>query len=190
LNCGFGLSGQYYPLTRYNWSVGFNIEFAAPWLQNSFAFQRGWEAPKDQTATLQNTFSPAPDPVAGLGRRQAALALALEQEKYNFAYERIGRVIQRSLEKCTLIEKKRRLALEAINAAERRCKLEEIRLDLGQITRIDLIKAQITCTEKEIAAVEAAINLLTVEREIEQLLDLKPGELEVFARFCNNGGPL
>jgi outer membrane protein TolC len=31
LNGGFGFSGQAYPLTRYTWSVGLNIEFSSPW---------------------------------------------------------------------------------------------------------------------------------------------------------------
>ena len=190
LNCSFGLSGQNYPLSRYNWSVGLIVEFAHPWLQNSFAFQRGWEAPRDQTASLQNSFTPAPDPGAALGKRQSAISLNLEREKYTQAYERIGRMVQTSIQKCLLAENKRRLSLEALDAAERRCHLEEIRLDLGQLTRLDLIKAQLSYTEKEIACVEAAINLLSAEREFEKLLDLKPGELGQFARLCLQGGLL
>jgi hypothetical protein len=65
--------------------------------------------------------------------------------------------------------------------ANRRYRLEEIRLGLGQITRLDLMKAFINFTEKEIAAVESAINLLQMERELERLMNLAPGELAAFA---------
>ena len=187
LNGSFGLSGQNYPLSRYNWSLGLILEFAHPWLQNSFAFQRGMEAPRDQSASLQNSITPVPDPTASLGKRQSAIALDLEREKYILAYTRIGRLVQNSIQKCLLAENKRSLSLEALEAAERRCKLEEIRMDIGQLTRLDLIKAQLIYTEKEIACVEPAINLLSAERELEKLLDLKPGELEHFARSYLQG---
>ncbi|MCL2127763.1 MAG: TolC family protein [Treponema sp.] len=184
LNGGFGLSGGQYPLNRHTWSVGLNVEFASPWLQNTFAMQAGWESPRDRTAGLQNSASPLPNPAASLGKRQAALALALEQEKYALAFERTGRNARRILERCMLADRRRRLAVEAIDTAARRYGLEEIRLGLGQITRLDLIEAHIVYTEKEIAAVESAIGLLQMERELERLLDLKPGELASFARSC------
>ena len=187
LNGSFGLTGRYYPLSRYTWSVGLNVEFAGPWLQNTFAFQTGAESPADRNASLQNTASPFPDPVSSLGKKQAALALSVEQEKYALAFERTGRYAERTLERCRLTDQKRGLAVEAINMAERRYKLEEIRLGLGHITRLDLMKAHIVYTEKEIAAVESAIALLQTERELERLLDLKPGELALFASLTTGG---
>ena len=184
LNGNFGLSGKEYPLSRYNWSVGVNIDFSGPWLQNTFAFQAGLESPNDKTASLQNNASLLPNPAASLGKRQAELALSLEQEKFILAFERTGRFTARTLDRCRLADQKRRIALESIAMASRRYNLEELRLGLGQITRLDLMKAYITCTEKEITAVESAIGLLQAERELEKLLDLKPGELSVFARTC------
>jgi outer membrane protein TolC len=181
LTGGFGLSGQIYPLTRYNWSVGINIEFSSPWFQNGFAVQAGWEPPYDKTVQLQNKFTPLPDPAGALTKRQAMLALALEREKYDLAFERTGRTARRAVEKCSLIDSKRILAVEAIALAAERCRLEELRLSLGQITRIDLMETYIEYTQKEIAAVEAAAALLEAERELERFLDLRPGELAVFA---------
>jgi len=182
LNGSFALSGQDYPLSRHSWTVGLSIDFSSPWLQNTFAVQTGWESPRDRTATVQNNATPLPDPAAGMGKRQAELALSLEREKYALAFERTGRSAQRMLEKCLLLDLKRRLAVEAIDMAARRYSLEEIRLGLGQITRLELMEAYIACTEKEIAAVESAIALMNAERELERLMDLKPGELAVFAR--------
>jgi outer membrane protein TolC len=185
LNGSFGLSGQHYPLNRYTWSVGISIEFSNAWLQNTFAFQTGVESPRDRTANLQNSTSPFPDPAASLGRRQAGLLLDLEQENYALAFERIGRYAQRALERCLYADRRRGLAVEAIAMAERRYSLEEIRFGLGQITRLELMEAHIACTEREVAAVEAAIALMNAERELERLLDLRPGELAVFAAQTN-----
>jgi len=178
LQGSFGLNGRAYPLTRYTWSVGINIELAGPWLQNNFTFQTGMEPPYDRTAQLQNSTVPMPNPESSLSVRQAAQVLSLEQEKYRLAMERLERVARRSTEKCAMADKMRALAVESIALAAQRLRLEELRLMLGQITRLDLMGAMIEYTQKEIAAINAAVNLLEAERELERLMDLKPGELK------------
>ncbi|MCL2209640.1 MAG: TolC family protein [Treponema sp.] len=186
LTGNFGLSGQRYPLTRYNWSAGVNIEFSNPWFQNRITAQAGFEPPHDRTAVLQNNFTPLPDPASAAGKKQAKLALALEQENYENLFSRIGRIAAAAVEKCALAEKKRLLALEAITLGAERCRIEEIRLNLGQITRLKLMETLIEQTQKEITAVEAAVSLLEAQRQLEQLMDLKPGELESFSNTSNN----
>jgi len=183
LTGNFGLSGQNYPLTRFNWSVGINIEFSSPWFQNRMGAQFGREPPYDTTAMAQNSFTPLPDPASSYGRNQAALALALEQEKYNIALEKIGRTAAVFVEKCALAEQKRILSLQAAVFGEERCRIEEVRLGLGQITRLRLMEVLIEQTQKEITVIQAATALLEAERELERFLDLAPGELAVFAQL-------
>jgi outer membrane protein TolC len=185
LTGNFGLTGQRYPLTRYNWSVGINIEFSSPMFQNRIGVQAGWEPPHDRTAMVQNNFTPLPDPAAQFSRNQAMLALSLEREKYNTIIDRIGRMAVTAVEKCALAEQKRILALEAAALGNERCRIEEIRLNLGQITRLQLMETLIEQTQREISAVEAATALLEAERELERFLDLKPGELASFASSVN-----
>jgi outer membrane protein TolC len=182
----FGLTGTEYPLTRHTWSVGLNIDFATPWLQNTFAFQYGRESPRDQTSAIQNNLSPLPNPAASLGRRQAGLALDYEREKYSLAFGRTGRAVESAIEKCRLADRRRRLAVEAAEIASRRYGLEELRLGLGHITRLELMEAHIEFTAKEIMTVDTALGQMQAERELEKLLDLKPGELEAFARSSLN----
>jgi outer membrane protein TolC len=181
LQGSFGLNGRSYPLTRYTWSVGINVELAGPWLQNTFSVQAGWEPPHDRTAQLQNNAVPAPNPEASLSRRQAEQVLALEHEKYGLAVTRMGRYVRRGIEKCIMADKMRSLAVESVALSAERLGLEELRLQLGHITRLNLMESIIEHTKKEIAAVNAAVSLLEAERELERLLDLKSGELAVFA---------
>ena len=181
LNCNLGFTGQSYPLTRFNWSVGISIEFSTPWLQNRFGLQAGWELPHDRTAMLQNSLSPLPDPASGFNRTQAALSLELEQKKYNSAIEQIGRMAANAVDKCVLAAQKRDLAAEAAALGGERCRIEEIRLELGQITRLKLMESLIEQTQREIAVVQAATYLLEAERELERFLSLSPGELAVFS---------
>jgi len=177
----FGLTGQRYPLTRYNWSVGLNVDLSGPWLQSRTCAQAGWEPPYDRTALVQNNLSLLPDPASVFGIKQAQLALALEKEKYDTLFDRIGRVAANAVEKCALAEQKRVLSLEAVKLGAEKCRIEEIRLELGHITRLELMEKLIEQTQKEISAVQAAITLLEAERELERFLDLKPGELAKFA---------
>jgi len=181
LTGNFGLTGQQYPLTRYNWSVGVSVDFSTPLLQNRFGAQAGWEPPYDKTAMIQNSFSILPDPASGYSRKQAKLALTLEQEKYKIAFEQIGRTAATAVDKCTFTEQKKLLAIEASTLGAERCRIDEIRLDLGQITRLTLMETLIEQTQKEIAVIEAVTALLEAERELERFLDLEPGELKEFA---------
>jgi outer membrane protein TolC len=182
----FALTGQRYPLTRYNWSVGINIEFSSPWFQNRASAQTGWEPSYsgnlyDRTAAVQNSFTPLPDPASAITKNQARLALALERERYDLALERTGRIAANAVENCSSAERRRVLALDAVELGKERCRIQEVRLGLGHITRLNLMETLIEQTQREIAAIEAATALLEAERELERFLDLKPGELAAFA---------
>jgi outer membrane protein TolC len=186
LNGSFGLTGQRYPLTRYNWSVGLNIDISTPWIQNRFSAQTGWEPlnsfnNSDRTAMVQNSFTPLPDPAARYGKANARLALNIEQENYNTTLERIGRIASNAIEKCLITEQKRILASESAALGIERYRIEEIRLALGQITRLNLMEVLIEQTQREIAVVQAATALLEAERELERFLDLEPGGLAILA---------
>jgi len=180
----FGLTGESYPLTRYNWSVGVNVEFSGPWIQNRFNVNGGWELSSmgkfDKTAAVQNSLTPLPEPALIYGKKQAAQVLALEKEKYNDALEKIGRVAANAVEKCVLAEEKRILACESAALGRDRCRVEEIRLGLGQITRHKLMEILTEQTQREIGVIQAAIALLEAERDLERLLDLRPGGLDDF----------
>jgi outer membrane protein TolC len=181
LNGSYGLGGHRYPLTRQTWSVGISIEFSSPWFQNSTSFSSGWEPPYDRTARLQNTLQPLPEPAKSLTRAQARLALSLERTKYDLALNRLGRNAAAAVEKCGLMDRKRVLALRAAGLAAERYRLSCLRQELGQLTRVELMEERIEYARRETAAVEAAAALLEAERELERLLDLRPGELADFS---------
>jgi outer membrane protein TolC len=185
----FALSGNSYPLTRYNWSVGISVDFSSPMFQNRFSAKAGWEPASfgqhDRTAMLQNSFTPLPDPAASYGRHQAKVALSLEQEKYNATLDRLDRIAANAVDKYNLANHKRNLSIEASVIAAERYRIEEIRLNLGQITRLRLMEVLIEQTQREIIVVQAATALLEAERELERFLDLQPGELAAFAANNN-----
>jgi outer membrane protein TolC len=178
-----GLNGTRYPLTRYNWSVGLSVDFSSPWVSGSVTGSAGWEPPYDRTARLQNTVTPLPDPASGFSARAAVLSLSLENAKYNTAFKEVGRMAENGMERCVFLERKRVLALEALELEGERYRLSELKLELGKLTRLELMEARLDHAASEVAAVEAAVSLLKGERELERILGLKPGELSAAAEF-------
>jgi outer membrane protein TolC len=181
LNGGFSLSGQHYPLNKHNWSVGLSIEFSSPWVSGSVGGSAGWDPPHDRSARMQNSFSPAPDPAAMFSARNARLALELERSNYNLLFKQLGRKAEQGVEKCGILERKRALAVEILDLEGTKYHLAELNLELGKLTRNELMEARLEYAEKETAAVEAALSLLEAERELERLLNISPGELSVLA---------
>jgi outer membrane protein TolC len=167
----FSLSGQRYPLTRHNWSVGLTLNFSSPWFSGSVGGSAGWEPPYDRTARLQSSLSPLPDPASGIGAKQAELALAQERENYSALLVKLDRAVILAIEKITLSEKRRMMALEALDLAAEKYRLNELLMGLGRITRVELMEARIEYAEKETEAVSAAAALLAAERELERILN-------------------
>jgi outer membrane protein TolC len=168
-SASFTVSGQRYPLSRYSWSVGLTLNFSSPWFSGSVGGSAGWEPPYDKTARLQSSASPLPDPASGIGAKQAELALAQERENYSALLVKLDRAVILGIEKINLSEKRRIMALEALDLAAEKYRLAELLMGLGRITRVELMEARIEYAEKETEAVSAAAGLLAAERELEQL---------------------
>ncbi|MDR1210932.1 MAG: TolC family protein [Spirochaetaceae bacterium] len=181
VNTGLSLSGQKYPLTRSSWTVGLTINFSSPWLSGTVSGSAGWDPPYDRSMRLGSSTSLLEDPAGAITGKSSGLALALEMEQYRKNFTDMERTINMALEKCGILDRRRTLSLEAASLAARRTELSVLRLSLGQTRRIDLMDDRLEQAEAEIRAVEAAVSLLEAERELEELLALKPGGLGVFA---------
>jgi outer membrane protein TolC len=178
----YSVLGQRYPLTRQSWSLGLSINFASPWFNAAAGGSAGWEPPYDRTARVQTSFSPLPDPAAGLSARQAGLALVLERDNYQRTLERLGREAALECDNLKMSEQRRTLAVEALELAAEKYRLSEVLLGLGRITRIELMEERTEYAQKEVAATEAAAALLEAERALEGLIDLPPGTLADYSR--------
>jgi len=178
----YSLSGQHYPLTRQSWSIGFTMQFSSPWFNAGGGGSAGWERPYDRNARIQTSFTPLPDPAAGLNTRQAVLALAAERENYRRVLERLKREAETQTASLRLSELRRAAAVEAMKLGAEKYRLGEVLHSLGRITRLELMEKRIEYAGKETAAAEAASALLEAERALEQFMDLPPGSLEAFCR--------
>ncbi|GMO28900.1 MAG: hypothetical protein Ta2F_04290 [Termitinemataceae bacterium] len=175
------IKGTSYPLTHYSWSVGLAIQFSSPYLSGKSGFSTGFEDHVSQNMNVQGSVEPLPDIASGVKYSHAKIALNLEKDKYNISFERLGRTAETIIEKCKFAEQKRKLAVDSQNLALEKLELTKLKHKLGLLTGIDLIDAQVQYTQKELEVVQAALSVLSVEREVEKLMDLQPGELKDYA---------
>jgi outer membrane protein TolC len=173
----FSTGGSRYPLTKYSWQAGLSIEFASPYINLNSGANYGYSGRNDRTARLSGSAAPLPDPASSLTARQAKSALVYEREKYEDAFRRLPRRVELAADKCLFAENKRLLAAEMVRLARNKLEVLKVKHHLGHITSIELIEAQTSVTEKEIALVQAASAVMAAERGMERLLDLQPGEL-------------
>jgi outer membrane protein TolC len=173
----FSLAGSRYPLTHYNWSAGLTIEFVTPWLSLGGAASAGMEDSNSKTFRMQGTNRIMPDPVSSMAPEQVKVALIMEQNTYETAFERLGRSAEAAVKKGRAVIRKKELAIDAKNLSEQKLNLSKLKHDLGQLTSIELMKDQIEHTKKEIAVMQAVIDVLNVEHELEKLAGLRIGEL-------------
>ncbi|MDR2470889.1 MAG: TolC family protein [Treponema sp.] len=182
----YSVSGQRYPLTRQSWTLGLQVQFASPWFSAGAGGNAGWEHPHDRTARAHASFSPLPDPAAGMGAKQAELALALEEENYRRALANLGREAEMETRNLRVARDRRLMALEALSLAAEKYRLCEVLLSLGKITRVELMEERLSYAAKETAAAEASAEMLEAERSLERLIDAPPGTLD---RFTSGGDP-
>jgi outer membrane protein TolC len=178
----FSVSGKQYPLTHYAWTVGAVIQVSTPYLSGSAQGSGGMDGPYDKTARLRSNAEALPDPASGLDVPAAQLALRQEEQNYELLVGQVERKIKTAVKVCRLLEQKRDLAAQAVRVGQQKRQLLEVRSNLGQITRLELMKGQIETVKREEALVSAAVDLLGAERDLEILLDLSPGDLGNFSR--------
>lgn len=181
LTGSFGLSGSHYPLSRYSWSVGLNVDFASPWISGTTGASFGKDPPHDRNARIQQTVTPASDPASSFSARQAELALRYECSRYETTLKEVRAAVDRGIRQCALLDNKRLLARERMELEKKKFNLAEVRLSLGEIRRVDLIEALLDYSMRESELVDSAALVLQAERELERILDIEPGKLSVLA---------
>jgi outer membrane protein TolC len=181
------LLGDSYPLTRAAWSVGVNLDLSSPWFRGTLSAGMGWEFPEARTARFQVQLEPMPDPASSMATRSARTNLALERERYAALADRVGRAALLALEKCRLYRTKRNLAGERLRQGRETTLLALFSVGLGQSSRLESMRALTEEARLEVALLDAAVELLESERDLERLLGIAPGTLGDLVRPEDTG---
>jgi outer membrane protein TolC len=177
----FSFSGRKFPLSTFSWSAGIIIEISTPWVATGFSGSTGFSGRHERSSNIRNTTSPVPSPVDSMTKHSTSLALSFEQENYRLVEDRLVRQCSNTVEKYRISDRKRMLSIEAMRLAGERFKLDGVKHDLGQITRLELMESGIKLAEKEIDCIKAAVAFLSAESELENLLNIPEGGLLRFS---------
>lgn len=177
LDATLGAGGAELPLRTGSWTLALRLSFEHPWLGASLSAGLGGSSQAGKTAQSALGLRAAPEPAAVLGAAAARLALGLEEARLADAAQsvRLGALsaIRRYQSAARAVELARRaLALAADGLA-----LAHLRAGLGQATASEVLDAELARAAKEVELVDGCVELLARERELENLLDMEPGQL-------------
>jgi outer membrane protein TolC len=171
----FSLTGTDYPLSHYKWSCGLVVDLSTALFGSSTTGNYGREGRADKTAQLAESLTVLPSLQSGLNARSAKLNFELERTKYESSYSKLERNAELMMKKLEFMIRKKELSITASELMKKKIAIAEVKLELGLITRLELMESELEYAESEIAVVEAVILETTAIREIEKYANLPPG---------------
>ena len=173
----FSLSGEQFPL--YEPGFSFKLTFSFPF--NEVPTKVNLDATTDMVdqRTMAAGFNADlfPDLNYLADRRLAMVQLRLLQLQLDSTQENLRFNIEQFLKNYTYETANLELRRQTIKLMERRLKVYQAQLGIGEIKRIDYLKAQNEYYREEIGLRESILSIMYMERSFEQLLGLAPGEL-------------
>jgi outer membrane protein TolC len=180
LTGNYSVSGDAFPLTEPAWSLALSVAFSDPMAGASSDSSLGSVARGDRSLNLGGKVSPLPDPGSVLERESARIALdeargqlarVLSDGAVSFAALADDYGLKRDI---------RGLSAKKVGVAERKLALYGLMLELGQVTRQEMVASQMELANAKIELIEAASALLLSERSIEGFLDIDFGSLAAY----------
>jgi outer membrane protein TolC len=171
------LYGAQYPLDQWDYTLTLAVQLPIPGLPITTSLTLGSTPPTSESTSSSINVSPLPDLgfiAEGVQFRNQFSALSIQYEKAILSLQgQIAAIsVQHRLLKESLVLQKEKQDIQA-----RRLSIMQRQLELGEIKRVDFVKAQIALLEQEVSLREAIIQLMILERQVESLLGLAMGEL-------------
>ena len=182
LNAQF--SGQTLPFNQATWNCGIYLDFSLPWLQSSVGVTGGMEGNDSTTMRSTSHFEPMSSPVNMLDRKGLQLNLEMQLEKLKQTEDAIIKKARSAIERYALLWERRDLARKSTDLQLEKIEFTKLQLELGKVTRSELLTVSLELAEKELAIVDAHMALVAAERELEKLVELEPGDLR---KYSSNG---
>lgn len=173
-------SGDSFPLTEATWSIGLSVDFSSPYASGSAGASGGADIPYDSRARSSASLAPMPDPAAALGAREAAVALRLEEDKFERSIAALERNAASALAAYRAAASRRSIGAKALSLAEEKRRLVFLQVGLGQAVRADAVAAELDLAVARSDLIDSLSALVAAERALEKLLDLPPNTLSAF----------
>lgn len=182
IDATLGASGAAVPLRSGTWSVAMRISFEHPWIASSMSAGLGASSQGGHSAQSGCGLDAAPEPRRALGLAAAEQALRLEETRLSDAVASVSIAIHSAIRRYQGAARAIELARQSLSLAADGLALANLRAELGQAPASEVMDAELERAAQELALVDACEQLLTLERELERLLDFYPGQLVWFIK--------
>ncbi|MBF9017301.1 MULTISPECIES: TolC family protein [unclassified Oceanispirochaeta] len=161
------IAGRDYPLNETSFSLGLNFSFDTPLFPGSMSMSTGKTNPDEHNASISSEIS-AFDNMEGLITpsiaRNELYTAHLETEELKrliaFRVEALSKSIILNYRRCSISREKIFLETEKLN-------IEKIRVEMGELTRLDYVKSEIRLANHRTELIEGIAALYSNEIELE-----------------------
>jgi outer membrane protein TolC len=173
----FSLSGQGLPLYEPGFSFKLTFQFPFNEAPTRLGATAGAASTNQRTMTTDASADVLPSLTFLSDRKLALLKIRMTDLQVDGAEENLRFSIEQFLKNYSAATENLSLQKETIELLNRKQRVTKEQLGIGEIKRIDYLKAQNEYYQQAIAIRESILAILQLERGFEQLLGLEAGEL-------------
>ncbi|TVQ39127.1 MAG: hypothetical protein EA384_07640 [Spirochaetaceae bacterium] len=158
-----------FPLSEHGYSVGVSFDFAVPFIPTETTVSAGRQTPAERSRSLSGTLRPGDNIDALLDRSAVEIAVRRSRTRH----EEILLKSQTAFDRYAVELEHHRGALEILEARDevetRRTEIERLRLQLGEITPVAYLEAEVARARLRIAITHSVVALFRTEVAILRL---------------------
>lgn len=181
LEAAFFVEGEHLPLHIPGFSIQFHIDFSHPAMPGGMTGSIGETGPDRASRGLHLRSSPLQSIDTAAGRIEGEIARAAGRKELEQLEADLSFSVRQTLEGYRRQQERVRLASESRRLIQKKLDILKQRLKDGSIRSSAYIEAEIEYEGSTIEILEQILALLTMERKLEALLGLAPGNLAEFA---------
>ncbi len=173
----YQLSGERYPLQKSNYGLRATVDFPLQLLPVSVSVGFTTSPDIEYGRSLTSTFATPSslDPI--VDRKLSRIALTEAIDGRESAEKDLAFSLDQALLEYDRIRGEQRLIRDKIAIQARKVEIMRLQLELGQVTRVDYLEGENDLLNTRLDLLGGVLSLIQIEREIEKLTGLTPGEL-------------
>jgi len=177
VEASFGVSGDSFPLQQPAYAMSLIVSFPTGMLPIDSSVSIGRQGTAARSLSASGSTAILQDITPPLDRKLALLALEAERRRIEELTEEIVFSVRREVSRYHGLRQALELKREYRLLEDQKVQILEQQLELGEIKRIDLLKARTSCFRSEMELLEDVMAVLDSERTLERLLGMEPGML-------------
>ena len=177
VEASFGVSGDAFPLQQPGYAVSVIVSFPTGMLPIDSSVSVGRQGSAARSLSASGSAAVLQDITPPLDRKLALLAVEAERRRTEELTEEIVFSVRREMSRCRRLRETLEVKREYRLLEDQKVQILEQQLELGEIKRIDLLRARTSCFRSEMELLEDVMAVLDSERALERLLGMEPGML-------------